>query len=415
MKPGIYIQHWQTENGVRVYFVERHELPLVDMSLCFNAGSSQDGLQPGISNLTNIMLNQGTESANVDDIATRFSNVGAQFSTNSDRDMGVISFRSLTNHPYVSAALNQFCEIAVAPSFPDQAFNRMQKLTLNAINKQMQHPEMVAKNILYANLYAKHPYGHSVLGNPKSVTKLSTNDLKQFYRKYYVAHNACLTIVGDLTRKQAERIAGELTQKLRDGEHAQQPPMPSALKQDFVIHTPFPSNQSHIILGSIGINYSDPRYYPLLLANYILGGSPLTSRLFKEIREKRGLTYTLTSALIPQTVNGSFVVLLQTRNQKAHIALKLSRSILDQFARLGPTQAELSSAKRRLCNSFPLSISCNSDLAKKIQTIALYGLTPNHLNEYCNNINTVSLAQVKTALKECIASVNKITVIVGGK
>lgn len=213
-KSLLNIQHWQTTNGAPVYFVQATELPMVDISVVFDAGSSRDGQQPGVAQMTSALLNAGTTTLNADQIANIFDGVGATFDANVRRDMGIISLRSLTDPHYLTPALQLFTQILTTPSFPQDQFTRTQQQILVALKQQDQLPNTLAAKALFAGLYGAHPYSHPVLGTPTVISQLTRNDLLHFYQTYYVAKNALIVIVGNLTKLQAEEIANQIMAKL---------------------------------------------------------------------------------------------------------------------------------------------------------------------------------------------------------
>ena len=213
----INIENWTTPNGVRVYFIPLNDLPIVNLHIAFKAGSAYDKDKWGLAAMTNSLLNDGAESLNADQIAENFENVGAQYSSDVDRDMAVLSLRSLSDKDYLKPALQTLTSVLQKPTFPQKAFLRTQKQFLTSIKAEKQSPSTMATNAFYKTLYGKHPYAHSVNGTKDTISKLNTEQLKQFYQHYYVANNAVIVLAGDLKRREAKRIAQQLTDSLPTG------------------------------------------------------------------------------------------------------------------------------------------------------------------------------------------------------
>lgn len=410
--PIIPIQHWQTSNGAQVYFVPTPEVPMLEVNVVFPAGSARDGDKSGLAQLTNAMLNQGTIHLNADQIAEQFDSVGAQFGATTIRDMSIINLQSLTDKKYLDPALKTFSQILSEANFPKAAFLRTQQQTLSAISAQQQTPDAVAKNTFFAKLYANQPYATPVLGLTDTVAKLTPEDLQKFYKQYYIANNAIITLVGAINRQQAEGIANELVQNLPKGNTATNLPLVQT-NAETLQHIAFPSAQTTIMTGQIGITYQNPDYFPLFVGNYILGASPLTSRLFSEVREKRGLAYSVVSVFVPLQAQGPFVVVLQSRNTEAKQALQLVQQNIQKFVQDGPSPSEVAATKKKIINSFPLTLAGNDAISQNLIMIGFYHLPLDFLDTYRNKINAVTPEQIKTAFQKHILPNRMVTVMVG--
>jgi zinc protease len=177
----------------------------------------------------------------------------------------------------------------------------------------------------------------------------------------------------------------------------------------------FPSSQSHVIMGHPGITRTDPDYFPLYVGNYILGGSGLVSRLSVEVREKRGMSYSVFSDVIPLRVPGVFLMGLQTRNGQRVEAAGLARTTLENFRRDGPNEAELQAAKKNITGGFPLRLDSNRKITDQVATIAFYGLPLDYLDEFPLRVEAVTAQQIRDAFQRRIDPNRMATVIVGGK
>ena len=199
------IETWTTANGARVYFVPAPELPMVDVRLVFDAGSAKDDGKDGVAQLTNGLLGEGAGELDADQIAARFEGLGAQFGHDAQRDMAIVSLRSLTEPSLLDPALATLNTVLTQPSFPADAFARERTRTLVALQSEKESPGGIASKAFFAALYPDHPYGTPPLGTEESVKALSREDVVNFYQRYYVARNATVAIVGALDRQGAER------------------------------------------------------------------------------------------------------------------------------------------------------------------------------------------------------------------
>ncbi len=396
---ALHIQHWETSKGVPVYFVRAPELPMLDVEVMFHAGSAQEGDQFGLAQLTSALLNEGAGNLSADQIGEQFDAVGAIFSSDANRDMAMVGLRSLTEPQFLDPALQTFTTVLTSPTFSPDAFQRIRNQLLVVLDQELQSPVTIGAKALYKGLYPNHPYGHSPNGTSEAIKKLTPSDVKQFYQQYYVTKNAIIALVGNVTTEQASRIAEQVTQSLPEGKAAPAIPIAPEPAQTVQKNIQFPSQQTTVILGQVGITPTDPDYFPLIVGNFILGSDTL-SRLFKQVREERGWAYQVSSRFTPLQGRGSFIILLQTRNSEASKALELSKNILQDYIQNGPTPSELAYAQQHMTGEFPLAIASNSNILAQISNIGFYGLPLDYLDTYRQHINAVTVEQIKRAWQQ---------------
>jgi zinc protease len=412
-EPVVNIQHWITANGAQVLFVETHDLPMIAVQIAFNAGSACDNEQYGVAQFTNAMLEEGTKTLTADQIANAFDKVGAKFNASVNKDMAIVSLRSLTQKKLLNSALDTFAEVLTQPNFPEQAFQRVQKQILSAIAEQQQQPLVIANDALWHELYGDLPYGHSVLGTSQSIQAITPQDLQTFYQNYYVAKNAVITLVGDVTLDEAKAIIERAIAKLPSGQTAAKLPPISVLNSAKTKHIDFPSAQTNVLIGQIGIARDDQDYFPLSVGNFILGQSPLTSELFQEVRNKRGLAYSIGSGFAALQTQGPFCIVLQTRTEEAKQAIKVTKETLAKFVKRGPTKKQLNAAKQSLIGRFPLQLASNDGILSVLTVIGFYHLPLDYLDTYRPKISAVTLEQIQDAFKHHIQPKKMVTVTVG--
>lgn len=393
------IEHWQTPQGSRVYYVQTEGLPMVDIQVAFDAGSARDGYQFGLSALTSALLDTGAGQWNADDIAQRFESVGAQFGSSVSSDMASVSLRTLIDKPLFDKALETMQAILASPSFNEADFQREKNRTLAGLKQQEESPAELASIAFYKALYGDHPYGHPSSGSIITVSGFEAADLRSFYQQYYVAANAIVVIVGDLSRKQAELTAETLLSGLPTGSKPEAlPEVVMPVKADRQ-HIEFPSSQTHVLVGIPGTYRKDPDYFNLYVGNHILGGGGLVSRLFEEVREKRGLAYSARSSFVPMSRKGPFTVSLQTRNDQTGQALDVLNKTLSDFIEQGPTEAELIAAKKNITGGFAMRFDTNKELASYVSMIGFYDMPLDYLDSFRQHVEQVTLASIKDAFK----------------
>lgn len=407
------IQHWITENGTRVYFVPAHELPMVDVQVVFDGGSARDEALPGLARFTNSLLQEGAGELDADAVAERLATLGAELNTDSARDMASVSLRTLAEPAIRDQAVELLALLLARPTFAPQALERVRGQLLVRAKQEHQSPADLAIRIFYKGIFHEHPYATPPGGAQASLLAITAADVQQFYRHYYVARNAVLVMVGDLERREAEALADKVIGQLPAGEAAPRVPPAPAVSKAAARTIAFPSVQTHILVGQPAISRLDDDYYALNVGNHVLGGSGLISLLAEEIRERRGLAYSVESYFKPMRAEGPYILSLQTRNEKAGEALELLHSLLHQFVTVGPTEAQLQAAKKNITGGFPLRIDSNRKILDYVSMIGFYGLPLDYLERFNARIAAVTVEDVRSAFARHIHPQRLVTVMVG--
>ena len=405
------IEHWVAPSGARVYFVENHALPMLDVQADFPAGSASDPAgKPGLAALTQTLLDLGVEGMNENAIADRLADLGAQISGGVSKDRASISLRTLSAHTTRDAALDVFQAVLCAPKFPADVFEREKARNVAALKESLTLPGPIASRAFWAALYPDHAYGRSE--TPGSIEALSRDDLERFYQEHYGASGAVFTIVGDVRRDEAEALAQKLTAKLPASAGSPLsgvPGLPAGGEQR-IAH---PAAQAHVLIGLPALKRGDPDFFALQVGNYTLGGGGFVSRLMREVREKRGFAYSVYSGFLPLMQPGPFQIGLQTRKEQADEALRVVRETLARFLAEGPDESELQAARQYLSGSFPLHLDSNSKLVNNVAMIGFYGLPLDYLDTYVDEIGKVTAADVRAAFARHVRLENLVTVVVG--
>lgn len=407
------IQRFDTKNGARVYFVQAMELPIVDIQITFDAGSARDGERSGLAQLTNRMLSQGAGDLDADAIAEGFDRLGAEFNTDAQRDMAVVSLRTLSQREYLNKAIDLAALVLRQPTFPQESLNGERNRMLIQLQTQEQSPSDIAAKAFFRTVYANHPYANHPLGTPESVRALTREETRAFHGRYYVARNAIVAIVGALSRADAEDVAERLMGGLPSGEPAPALPPVAALDRPQTVHIVYPSSQTHVLVGQVGLTRLDPDYFPLYVGNHVLGGSGLVSRLNEEIREKRGLAYSTYSYFSPMRVEGPYILGFQTRTDQAEAASKILLDTLNGFIKDGPTAKELAASKKNITGGFPLRLASNRNVVQNLAVIGFYDLPLDYLDTFSDKAAAVTAEQIRDAFRRRIHPDNLVTVTVG--
>lgn len=414
---ALQIQSWSLPNGARVLFVENHAIPMLDLSVEFDAGSRRDPAgKSGLAELSNALLTRGVAADGAApalseaQILDGFADVAAQRGGGAAMDRAGVTLRVLSSAAERDAAVGLLARMLAQPSFPADLLARDQARTIAQVKEAQTKAEDIASKAFMATLYGAHPYARQE--SEASINAITRDDLLSFHRQHYVANRAVIAMIGDLTRAQADQIAQTLTQRLPQG--AALPVLPEvvtgAASEQRIAH---PASQSHILIGMPALVRGDPDFFALTVGNYILGGGGFVSRLTNEVREKRALTYSVYSYFSPLAQQGPFQIGLQTKQEQTDEALGVVRQTLAAYLRDGPTAAELKAAKDNLTGGFALRIDNNRKILDNLAVIAYYKLPLDYLDTWTANVGKVSVAQIREAFKRKIA-LDKLTTIVVG-
>lgn len=407
---GVKIEHWVSPSGAKVYFVESRVLPMLDVQVDFAAGSMFDPAgKSGLAALTRGTLDLGAGERDETAIAEQLADIGANLGGGADSDRASVAIRTLSARDKRDSALDTLRTVMQQPRFDTAIFGREQGRTITALKEAMTRPDAIAGKAFWAALYPTHPYGQQA--TPESVAAITRNDLQVFHARYYTAANARVTLVGDISRSEAEKIAENLTAKLPKGEAVTLPAAPPAPKGSSTA-LPHPATQAHVYIGLPAIERGNPDFFPLVVGNYTLGGGGFVSRLMKEVRDKRGYAYSVYSHFAPLRQTGPFQIGLQTKRSQAKEAIKVARDVLDGFLKDGPSDEELAAAKANLTGSFPLRLDSNKKILDNVTMIAFYGLPLDYLDHYQAKVQAVTVDDIKQAFSRRVRPADLITVTV---
>jgi len=409
---AVKIEHWVAPSGARVYFVETRTLPIIDVQVDFAAGAARDPVdRAGLAQLTRGLMDLGAGDMDESAIAERLADLGARLGGGADTDRASVSLRTLADADKRAAAFEIMRQVIAEPRFPDEVFERERARTLAALREALTRPETIASRAFWSGLYGTHPYGSQPTA--ESLSAISVDDLRSFHATHYVARAAAVTIVGALSRREAEALAQQLTAALPAGEK-----LPAtaevSLPKFAEVHLPHPAAQAHIHLGLPALKRGDPDFYALIVGNYTLGGGGFVSRLMKEVRDKRGFAYSVYSYFAPMQVAGPFQIGLQTKRAQAGDALKVTREVLQQFLAEGPSEAELAAAKANIVGSFPLRLDSNRKILDNVATIGFFSMPLDYLDTYAEKVRQVTAADVRAAFARHVRPENLVTVVVAG-
>ncbi|MGV0998071.1 MAG: M16 family metallopeptidase [Fluviibacter sp.] len=404
------VQTWTTPEGTRVYFIETHALPIVDVQVAFLAGSAFDPVdKPGLASLTASLLDQGAGQRNEKEVAETLADIGAQLSNGAGLDSATISLRTLSDAPRQAMALSLLADVLARPQFDAAVFKRDQARSIAALKESLTKPQTLTQRAYMAAIYPDHPYGRLV--TPASLGKISRSDLVAFWQAHYSAARASVALVGDLTRTEAEALVQNLITALPADQASVPRTLPAPVAtQASVVRVDHPASQAHLLVGMPSVARDDPEQIALQVGNYTLGGGGFVSLLTKAVREDRGYAYSVYSYFQPQLAAGPFTIGLETKRAQADDALKVVNSVLDNFIKHGPTAAQLKAAQDNIAGGFALRIDSNSKLAANLGVMAFYGLPADWLEKYPERVRALTPEAVRAAFQKHVAPANLVTV-----
>ena len=410
------IQRWRTAEGTTVLLVERHENPIVDISVQFPAAGSIADPQGknGLADFAAGLLTTGTKKHDEENFNKRINDLAAQLESDNDRESSSLILRSLSRPAALRQAGELMQQALSQPRYDAEVFRRTRQQAELALRQNESQPGYIAMRESVKLDYPQHPYSAAAYTSVQSLQAVSLDDVKTFHRSQYAKEGAVVALVGDLNRQQADRLVGSLLKGLPEKAQtaAKVPPVNEQAGRRADI--PFASEQAQVVMSMPLISRNDPDYYALVAGNYILGGGGFDSRLMKTLRDEYGYVYGVSSNLMPQREKGRFVIQFATQKSQAPKALEAAESVLRRFIAEGPTEAELQQAKDNIIGSFPLRFDTNQKLLGYLGMIGLYDLPSDWMEQYPKKIEALTVDDVKKAWQRRVKPENLNTVVVGG-
>ena len=376
-------------NGLQVIAVSHHEQPVVSVRLIVRAGSAQDAdARPGVAALAASLLDQGTTTKSAEQIANAIDSIGGALGTGAGTDLSFIN--CIVMKDSLGVGLDLVSDLVQHPAFAPEEIERQRQQTLSGLKVSYDDPEYLANMVFDRLVYGFHPYGRPQNGTPETVRAISRDDLVAFHRKWYVANNAIVAIVGDVTAEDAfagaTRAFGSWGAAPLQAAKPADPPPPT--RRVVVIDRPG-AVQTEIRVGNIAIPRKNPDYTALDLAVKVLGGEG-ANRLHRVLRSERGLTYGASADLTGLKQAGDIEASTNTRSATTGETLRL---IVDEFWKLTRDPVgdrELSGAQEYLTGSFPLTIETPSQIALRVLNAVFFGLDLKELQTFRDRVNAVT-------------------------
>ena len=417
------IEKLDSFKGSKGYLVQTKALPMVDIEVSIDAGDRFDPSgKSGLADMAAGLMNYGVRGdqgiLSEAQIADEIADLGANIGLSVGGERAIMRIRSLSRKDLRDRAVKLAAAMLSSPTYETKIVEREKQRTITNLLEAETKPEFALERRFAKSIYGDYPLGN----NPtvKSIAAVGAKDLTQFHQQFYRSDRMIVSIVGDVDRAQANEIVQTLLQKIPQSgnpiaklpELQRSPVEPLAQRE---IQIPFDSQQAHIAMGMTAVARSNPDYFPLLVGNYILGGGGFVSRLMSEVREKRGLAYSVSSYFAPGKDTGIFKAGLQTKNDQAAMALEVMSSTIAKFIADGPSPAELLAAKSNLVNGYPLRIDNNRKLLDNVSSIAWNDLPLDTMEVWTQQVEAVTLEQVRAAFQKYLAMDRMKIVVLGAK
>ena len=417
------IEKLEPVKGAQAYLVQTKALPMVDIEISIDAGDRYDpAVKSGLATVVGQLMNYGAKSEKglltEAQIADEIADLGANLGVSVSGERAVMRIRTLSRKDLRDRAVQLASAMLSAPTYDAKILAREKQRMTTALLEAETKPESVLDRRFRKSVYGNYPLANSP--TVQTIANISATDLQQFHKQFYRGDRMIVSIVGDVSKAEAAEIVQGLLQRVPQSGPAitklpafERSPVEPLSQREVAI--PFDSQQAHIAMGMTAVTRSNPDYFPLLVGNYVLGGGGFVSRLMSEVREKRGLAYSVFSYFAPGKDAGIFQAGLQTKNDQAALALEVMSSSIAQFIADGPTQSELDAAKANLINGYPLRIDNNHKLLDNVSSIAWNNLPLDTMEVWTKQVEAVSLEQVKAAFQKYLAMDRMKIVVLGAK
>jgi zinc protease len=413
--PSVLGVHQSLPNGLVWLFSDQRSLPLVSVKLLIKGGVLRDPPgKAGLANLTALLLTQGTKKRSATQIAQEVDFLGARLSASGSDDYSAVSLTVLKKN--LEPALELLKDVMFSPAFSSEEVKRKVSQLQASFKADEDEPGVVASRAFRQRLFGKNPYAYPPKGTPEGLAAIDSKDLVAFHDKYYRPNNAILTVVGDLSADEAQsmvaRVFGDWKAKpLPDLKVPAPPELQNAEK--IVIDKTI--TQANIIWGHLGVARNNQDFYALQVLNYILGGGGFSSRLLDNIRENRGLAYSVSSGFEAGLEPGAFVIDLETKNASAGEAVGQVIREVERIRTQPVGAAELEEAKSYLIGSFPAKMDSVAKRASLLAYVEFYGLGLDYPWRYPSLIKNLTPADLQKAAEKYLHPKRYLLVVVGKK
>ncbi|MEJ1156841.1 M16 family metallopeptidase [Prosthecomicrobium sp. N25] len=398
---AVEIQRVVSPGGIEAWLVEEHTVPLVAVNFAFRGGSAQDPAgKAGLANLLSTLLDEGAGELDSQQFQERLSDLSIRLSYEDSRDAFFGEMKTLSQNR--DAAFDLLRLSVSKPRFDAEAVERMRVQAIAGLRRELRDPESIAGRVWARTLFPDHPYGRPSNGDEASVAAITASDIRDYHARVFARDNLKIAVVGAIDAKTLgpllDRTFGDLPATAR------LTPVPDVTPRTGVtVAESLPIPQTVIRLATEGLKRKDPDFIPGFVMNHILGGGSFSSWLYEEVREKRGLAYSVFTALAPYDHAGLFYGGLGTRADRAGESIEVIRQQIRRMAEVGPTAAELDKAKAYLTGSYALRFDTSDKIAGQLLAIQMDDLGIDYIDRRNALIDAVTLDDVKRVARRLLS------------
>ncbi len=406
-------ERFETENGMVLLSLEQDSIPIVTIQVLIEAGSVFDPEgKAGLARMTANLLERGTEKRNAIAISEELDFIGADLSIRTWKDYTTLRLRVLKKD--IEVGFDILSDLLIAPGFASEEIDRIKKETQGAILAQEDQPGAVARIAFHDLVFDAHPYRYPTIGLEAAIDKIALGDLVAFHKRHYRPNHTILAIAGDM---KAEEAKGFVEKYFGGWEKGKQPlpkiDGPKQLRGKTIKRIDKNLTQATVMLGHRGIDRTHSDFYAVRVMNYILGGGGFSSRMMTDIRDNKGLVYSIYSHFSANRFPGAFSVSFQTKNSNAKEAIGAVLREIQKMRDAGVTTEELEEAKAYLAGSFPLKIDTTRKMASVLATIEFHGLGLDYFDDYIAKIKSVTREDVFRSALKYLSAEHYVLVVVG--
>jgi zinc protease len=402
-------------NGLTVYLMEQHEIPLISVSAVIPAGAIYDGEKHGVASFTAAGLQYGTKSYTKAKIEEELDFIGADLNTYATKEYAGVSAKFAAKD--IDIALPILNEVMTSPTFPAVEFVKEKKRVLAGLDQAKQSPRQVMGAYWDHFIFGDHVYGNSVSGSPVSVGKLLPLDLSAFYKANYTPDHSAIAIVGDFDTKTMKSKIDKLFGSWKKGNSAQKNlaavPIVAPTEERILLINKEDARETTFRIGSLGIKRDNPDFIAIDVINTLFGGR-FTSMLNDELRVNSGLTYGANSGFIPLKNSGTFYISTFTATKTTEATIKKALEVLNKLNKDGIDEKGLSSAKNYVKGQFPPDFETSAQQANLLTQMFWYGFNESYINNFEATVDKLDLAKAKEIIGKYYPK-DKLQIIMIGK
>jgi zinc protease len=400
------------ENGMILLLSEKHDIPMVTVSMAIKAGSTAETEgKPGLASMTASLLMQGTSKRSAGRINSEIDFIGGSLSVSGGNDFASASLRVLKKD--IGTGLDLLSDVLMNPVFDQKEIDRKVKETLAEIQRQKEEPGIIAGEAFAKAVYGMHAYGRTNDDVAAYLPKLTRQDIFDFYTARYSPNNIIIAVVGDVNEKEIIALLQEHFKGWKRSDRPLPAPVPPAVIEKAIVRKIDKNiTQANIEMGNIGISRENPDFYAVMIMNYILGGGGFSSRLMDNIRDNKGLAYDVHSVFSAQKEPGAFSVSIRTKNESANEVIAETLKEIKRIQAEPVSEKELADAKAYLTGSFPLKMDTYAKIAGMLTSTEIYNLGLDYPQKYPVLINVVTREDVMRVAKKYIHPDSLVIVVV---